>query len=62
MKGLLGGNGSDGITIALLERNHPGLRIGDRHDPLSSSFFNGTVEGEDVFIPMEKVLGGQVIF
>jgi len=56
---LLNGVGSEGITIALLQKNHPGLRIGDRHDPLSAAFMNGTVEGEDVFIPMTDLLGGQ---
>lgn len=35
------GVGSEGITIALLKKGHPGLRIGDRHDPLTSSFMNG---------------------
>eukprot|EP01041_Mallomonas_annulata_P012399 gene12399-26088_t len=57
--GLLKGIGSEGITIALLERGHPGLRIGDRHDPLNAAFMNGTVEGDDVFIPMNCLLGGQ---
>jgi acyl-CoA dehydrogenase len=57
--GLLKGVGSEGISIALLPRNHPGLRIGDRHDPLTAAFMNGTVEGEDVFIPMSDLLGGQ---
>jgi alkylation response protein AidB-like acyl-CoA dehydrogenase len=56
---LLNGVGSEGITIALLKRGHPGLRIGDRHDPLTGSFMNGTVEGENVFIPMSDLLGGQ---
>ena len=57
--GLLNGNGSEGITIALLQKGHPGMRIGNRHDPLSAAFMNGTVEGEDVFIPMSDLLGGQ---
>ena len=58
-KGLLKGNGSEGITIALLERDHPGLVMGPRHDPLMASFMNGTVTGKDVFIPMDKIIGGQ---
>jgi alkylation response protein AidB-like acyl-CoA dehydrogenase len=57
--GLLKGVGSEGITIALLKKGHPGMRIGNRHDPLTASFMNGTVEGEDVFIPMSDFLGGQ---
>jgi acyl-CoA dehydrogenase len=58
-KGLLGGMGSEGITIALLERDHPGLVMGQRHDPLMTSFMNGPVRGENVFIPMDAIIGGQ---
>lgn len=57
--GLLKGVGTDGFTVALLERNHPGLRMGPRHMPLNASFMNGTVEGENVWIPMTSILGGQ---
>ena len=58
-KGLLKGTGHEGITIALLERDHEGLQMGRRHDPLVASFMNGTVTGKDVFIPMDKIIGGQ---
>ena len=58
-KGLLKGTGHEGITIALLERDHEGLVMGRRHDPLIASFMNGTVQGKDVFIPMDKIIGGQ---
>lgn len=58
-KKLLKGVGNEGITIALLERDHPGLEMGKRHDPLMASFMNGTVTGKDVFIPMDKIIGGQ---
>jgi len=57
--GLLKGTGHEGITIALLERDHPGLVMGPRHDPLVASFMNGTVTGQDVFIPMKSIIGGQ---
>ncbi|TFJ84244.1 hypothetical protein NSK_004235 [Nannochloropsis salina CCMP1776] len=57
--GLLKGKGKEGISIFLLERDLPGLRMGPRHDPLSAFFMNGTVEGENVFIPIDKLLGGQ---
>ena len=40
-------------------RDHPGLRMGKRHMPLNAAFMNGTVEGEDVWIPMSMILGGQ---
>lgn len=61
-KGLLAKNGqggSEGITIALLERDHPGLEMGRRHDPLMTSFMNGPITGKDVFIPMTSIIGGQ---
>jgi len=58
-KGLLKGNGAEGFTVALLERDHPGLEMGKRHMPLHAAFMNGTVTGEDVWIPMNSILGGQ---
>jgi len=58
-EGLLGGSGDEGFTVALLERGHEGLRMGPRHIPLNAAFMNGTVEGEDVWIPMSSILGGQ---
>ena len=33
--------------------------MGPRHIPLNAAFMNGTVEGEDVWIPMTSILGGQ---
>jgi acyl-CoA dehydrogenase len=56
---LLQGQGSEGFTVALLERDHEGLRMGPRHYPLNAAFMNGTVEGDDVWIPMSMILGGQ---
>jgi acyl-CoA dehydrogenase len=58
-EGLLKGLGHAGITVALLERDHPGLQMGRRHDTLSVPFLNGPVTGQDVFIPIDKVIGGQ---
>lgn len=58
-QGLLKGTGNPGITVALLERDHAGLEMGRRHDTLSVPFMNGPVTGEDVFIPMDKIIGGQ---
>ncbi|KAL7566939.1 hypothetical protein ACA910_008660 [Epithemia clementina (nom. ined.)] len=58
-KNLLKGKGDVGFTVALLERDHPGLRMGPRHMPLNAAFMNGTVEGENVWIPMSCILGGQ---
>jgi acyl-CoA dehydrogenase len=33
--------------------------MGKRHMPLHAAFMNGTVTGEDVWIPMNSILGGQ---
>jgi len=57
--GLLEGKGEEGFTVALLERDHEGLRMGPRHMPLNAAFMNGTVEGEDIWIPMSSILGDQ---
>lgn len=58
-QGLLKGQGAEGFTVALLERDHPGLNMGKRHMPLNAAFMNGTVEGDNVWIPMSNILGGQ---
>jgi len=57
--GLLKGIGEEGFSVALLERDHAGLRMGPRHIPLNAAFMNGTVEGENVWVPMRSILGGQ---
>ncbi len=56
---LLGDKEDIGITCALLPRSTKGLQVGRRHDPSGIPFPNGTVEGEDVFIPMDYVIGGK---
>jgi alkylation response protein AidB-like acyl-CoA dehydrogenase len=57
--GLLGDQVELGITCALIPKSHPGVELGNRHDPLGVRFYNGTTRGEDVFIPMDFVIGGQ---
>jgi len=47
-----------GITCALIPSNHPGVNIGRRHHPSGIGFQNGPNWGEDVFIPMDWVIGG----
>lgn len=58
--GLLGDKSKNeyGITCALIPASHAGVKIGARHYP-GSPFMNGTVEGEDVFIPIDWIIGGQ---
>jgi acyl-CoA dehydrogenase len=57
--GLLGGKEHLGITCALIPKSHPGVELGNRHDPMGIRFYNGTTRGEKVFIPMDFIIGGQ---
>ncbi|MGF1723285.1 acyl-CoA dehydrogenase [Photobacterium nomapromontoriensis] len=57
--GLIGETRDLGITCALIPSDHPGVEIGERHDPLNLAFMNGPTRGHDVFIPMDWVIGGQ---
>jgi acyl-CoA dehydrogenase len=50
--------GSEGVTVALLEKDHPGLRLETHHNPLNVGFPNGTVKG-DLLIPIDDVIGGE---
>jgi alkylation response protein AidB-like acyl-CoA dehydrogenase len=56
---LLGEELELGITCALLPKSHPGVELGNRHDPMGVRFYNGTTRGNDVFIPMDFIIGGQ---
>ena len=56
--GLLGGDQELGITCALIPSNTSGVTIGERHDP-GAAFHNGPNSGQDVFVPMEWVIGGR---
>ncbi|MGP4714310.1 MULTISPECIES: acyl-CoA dehydrogenase [unclassified Psychrobacter] len=47
-----------GITCALVPAEHEGVVIGPRHYPSGSPFMNGTVDGNDVFIPLDYIIGG----
>lgn len=57
--GLLGDTYDLGITCALIPKSHPGVQLGNRHDPMGVRFYNGTTRGENVFIPMDFIIGGQ---
>jgi len=47
-----------GITCALIPRNTPGISIGRRHFPCNAVFQNGPTQGNNVFIPLDWIIGG----
>ena len=54
------GKGEDvGITLALIPADHPGVNIGRRHLPSGAAFPNGPNWGNDVFIPIDWIIGGE---
>jgi acyl-CoA dehydrogenase len=55
---LMGGEADLGITCALIPRETPGVTIGRRHFPLNVPFQNGPIQGHDVFVPLEAIIGG----
>ena len=55
---LLGERSDLGITCALIPRDTPGLSIGRRHFPLNVPFQNGPLQGRDVFVPLDVIIGG----
>ena len=55
---LLGKSEDLGITLALIPADHPGVQIGRRHLPGGNAFPNGPTWGENVFIPLEWIIGG----
>ncbi len=56
---LLGQEVELGITCALIPTDTPGIKIGNRHMPVGAVFQNGPTQGEDVFIPLNWIIGGQ---
>ena len=56
--GLLGDDVERGITVALIPTDTAGVKIGRRHFPSMLAFANGPIEGKDVFIPLDWVIGG----
>ncbi len=57
--GLIGDEVERGITLALVPSDTAGLEIGRRHLPLNIPFMNGPIKGEDVFIPLSFIIGGE---
>jgi len=56
--GHLGETEDIGITCALVPTDLPGVETGRRHLPSNTMFMNGPTTGEDVFIPLDHIIGG----
>ncbi|MBT4989816.1 MAG: acyl-CoA dehydrogenase [Rickettsiales bacterium] len=57
-KNLLGKGTKPIITLALLKRKLEGLRIERRHDPLNVPFINSPINGTNVIITPDDIIGG----
>lgn len=47
-----------GITLLLIPASTPGIVQGQRHYPGSLTFLNGPIEGSDIVVPIDCILGG----
>lgn len=56
---ILGDEENLGITLALIPTDTPGVNIGRRHIPLDLVFMNGPNSGDDVFMPLDWIIGGK---
>ncbi len=56
--GLLGEQQDLGITCALIPTDLKGVEIGHRHFPLNVPFQNGPTRGNDIFVPLDFIIGG----
>jgi len=48
-----------GVTCVLIPRELDGVNAGTRHLPMNTVFMNGPTWGNEVFIPMDQVIGGE---
>lgn len=55
---LLGKDVDLGICCALIPSETPGIIKGRRHFPLNVAFLNGPTQGNDVFVPLDYLIGG----
>ena len=56
--GLLGDKEELGITCALIPTNIEGVITGRRHFPMNVPFQNGPTQGNEVFVPLDFIIGG----
>jgi acyl-CoA dehydrogenase len=58
-EGLISKNKDVGITCALIPNTTAGVRQGRRHDPLATPFVNSPLNGENVIVGLDTVIGGE---
>ncbi|MDA0149142.1 acyl-CoA dehydrogenase FadE [Vibrio sp. LaRot3] len=58
-EGLLGKQEDLGITCALIPTDLDGVEIGNRHFPLNVPFQNGPTRANDLFVPIDFIIGGK---
>jgi len=56
---LIGETEDIGITCALVPTDLPGVETGRRHIPSATMFQNGPTTGQDVFVPLDNIIGGR---
>jgi acyl-CoA dehydrogenase len=56
--GLLGKKADLGITCVMVHKGTPGFTSGDHHHPIGEPFENGTLNGTDVVVPLDHIIGG----
>ena len=55
---LLGMGEDIGITCVLVPSQTEGVTLGKRHDPLGVPFINSPLEGKDVVVSVDQIIGG----
>jgi acyl-CoA dehydrogenase len=55
---LLGDTEELGITCALIPTDIDGVITGRRHFPMNVPFQNGPTQGNDIFVPLDYIIGG----
>lgn len=56
---LIGKKDNYGITVALIPSDTKGVTTSRYHHPLGNAFINGPIQGVDVFVPLEFIIGGK---
>ena len=50
--------GEEGITVFLLEKDFPNMKLDTYHNPMNIGFPNGTIKGK-LDIPLDQIIGGE---